>query len=203
MTPPLPYPALHASHGGIWIATPEGESRAVSRGEAIRLAADTPVILLNAPLVGQRLGHPELNGLDLLELFAFLRPARFMVPTPKGLARAAGLPVPESDAEVAPFLRRAAEALLAIPAGDWPEREGAWNSVQSLFRLRWPWAPALSPAIARPAQAERWLFSKLPEWEERPARPAPRTVTLADADIAERLARWTGSGAERRQGQRD
>jgi ATP-dependent DNA helicase DinG len=203
MTPPLPYPALHASHGGIWIATPEGESRAVSRGEAIRLAADTPVILLNAPLVGQRLGHPELNGLDLLELFAFLRPARFMVPTPKGLARAAGLPVPESDAEVAPFLRRAAEALLAIPAGDWPEREGAWNSVQSLFRLRWPWAPALSPAIARPAQAERWLFSKLPEWEERPARPAPRTVTLADADIAERLARLTGSGAERRQGQRD
>lgn len=203
MTPPLPYPALHASHGGIWIATPEGESRAVSRGEAIRLAADTPVILLNAPLVGQRLGHPELNGLDLLELFAFLRPARFMVPTPKGLARAAGLPVPESDAEVAPFLRRAAEALLAIPAGDWPEREGAWNSVQSLFRLRWPWAPALSPAIAKPARAERWLFSKLPEWEERPARPAPRTVTLADADIAERLARLTGSGAERRQGQRD
>ncbi|MCX8474427.1 MAG: ATP-dependent DNA helicase [Sphingomonas sp.] len=203
MTPPLPYPALHASHGGIWIATPEGESRAVSRGEAIRLAADTPVILLNAPLVGQRLGHPELSGLDLLELFAFLRPARFMVPTPKGLARAADLPVPESDAEVAPFLRRAAEALLAIPAGDWPEREGAWNSVQSLFRLRWPWAPALSPAIAKPAQAERWLFSKLPEWEERPARPAPRTVTLADADIAERLARLTGSGAERRQGQRD
>ena len=98
----LPYPALHASHGGIWIATPEGESRAVGRGEAIRLAADTPVILLNAPLVGQRLGHPELSGLDLLELFAFLRPARFMVPTPKGLARAAGLPVPESDAEVAP-----------------------------------------------------------------------------------------------------
>lgn len=203
MTPPLPYPALHASHGGIWIATPEGESRAVSRGEAIRLAADTPVILLNAPLVGQRLGHPELSGLDLLELFAFLRPARFMVPTPKGLARAAGLPVPESDAEVAPFLRRAAEALLAIPAADWPEREGAWNSVQSLFRLRWPWAPALSPAIAKPAQAERWLFSKLPEWEERPARPAPRTVALTDADIAERLARLTGSGAERRQGQRD
>lgn len=203
MTPPLPYPALHASHGGIWIATPEGESRGASRGEAIRLAADTPVILLNAPLVGQRLGHPELNGLDLLELFAFLRPARFMVPTPKGLARAAGLPAPESDAEVAPFLRRAAEALLAIPQGEWPEREGAWNSVQSLFRLRWPWAPALSPRIDKPARAERWLFSKLPEWEERPPRPAPRTVTLADADIAERLARLTGSEAERRQGQRD
>ncbi|MDV3458561.1 ATP-dependent DNA helicase [Sphingomonas sp. HF-S4] len=202
MTPNLPYPALYASHGGIWVATAE-ETRAVSRGEAIRLAADTPVILLNASLIGQRLGHPELNGLDLLELFAFLRPARFMVPTPKGLARATGLPIPESDADVAGFLRDAAAALLAIPGGDWPEREGAWNALQSLFRLRWPWAPALSPQVAKPGQAERWLFAKLPEWEERPPRPAPRTITLPDTDVAERLSRLTGSGAERRQGQRD
>lgn len=202
MTPPLPYPALHASHGGIWIATAE-ETRAVSRGEAIRIAADTPTILLNAPLIGQRLGHPELNGLDLLELFAFLHPARFMVPTPRGLARAAGIDAPASDTDVAGFLRDAAAALLAVPAGQWPEREGAWNALQSLFRLRWPWAPALSPAIVKPGQAERWLFSKLPEWEERPPRPAPRTVTLADSDVAERLARLTGSGAEQRQGQRD
>lgn len=202
MTLPLPYPALHASHGGIWIATAE-ETRAVSRGEAIRIAADTPTILLNAPLIGQRLGHPELNGLDLLELFAFLHPARFMVPTPRGLARAAGIDAPASDTDVAGFLRDAAAALLAVPAGQWPEREGAWNALQSLFRLRWPWAPALSPAVSKPGQAERWLFSKLPEWEERPPRPAPRTVTLADSDVAERLARLTGSGAEQRQGQRD
>ncbi|MGK6354174.1 ATP-dependent DNA helicase [Sphingomonas sp. DT-207] len=198
----LPYPALHASHGGVWIAT-EGETRAIGRGEAIRIAADTPVILLNAPLVGQRLGHPELSGLDLLELFAFLHPARFMVPTPKGLARVTGLDAPADDAGVAALLRRAAEVLLAVPDGDWPEREGAWNSLQSLFRLRWPWAVALSQRVAKPAQAERWLFSKLPEWEERAARPAPRTVTLAEPDIADRLARLTGSGAERRQGQRD
>lgn len=202
MTLPLPYPALHASHGGIWIATAE-ETRAVSRGEAIRIAADMPTILLNAPLIGQRLGHPELNGLDLLELFAFLHPARFMVPTPRGLARAAGIDAPASDTQVAGFLRDAAAALLAVPAGQWPEREGAWNALQSLFRLRWPWAPALSPAVSKPGQAERWLFSKLPEWEERPPRPAPRTVTLADSDVAERLARLTGSGAEQRQGQRD
>ncbi|WP_448662779.1 ATP-dependent DNA helicase [Sphingomonas sp. CJ20] len=200
--PPLPYPALHASHAGIWIATAD-DTRAISRGEAIRVAADTPVILLNAPLIGQRLGHPEISGLDLLELFAFLHPARFAVPTPKGIARAVGLAPPVSDAETAPLLRSVAEALLAVPGGDWPEREGAWHGLQSLFRLRWAWAPALSQVLAKPERAERWLFSKLPEWEEHAPRPAPRTVTLADADIAERLARLTGSGAERRQGQRD
>ena len=82
---PLPYPALHASHGGIWIATPDGRTRAVGRGEAISIAAETPVLMLNAPLVAARLGYGELSGLDLLELFAFIYPAHFMVPTVKGL----------------------------------------------------------------------------------------------------------------------
>jgi ATP-dependent DNA helicase DinG len=202
VTQPLPYPALHASHSGVWIATEEG-TRAIGRGEAIRIAADTPAIMLNTPLIGQRLGHPELSGLDLLELFAFLKPASFMVPTPKGLARVAGIEPPTSEAEVAPFLRRAAQALLAMTGGDWPEREGAWNSVQSLFRLRWTWAPAVSQRIAKPERAERWLFSKLPEWSEAASRAAPRTVTLHDEDVAARLAELTGKDAERRQGQRD
>lgn len=198
----LPYPALHASHGGIWVATPDGEVRGISRGEAIRLAADTPTLVLNAPLVAQRLGYAELSGLDLLELFAFLRPARFMVPTPKGLAAATGLPTPESDAAVAPFLRDAAAALLAVMEGEWPEREGAWHAAQSLFRLRWTWAPAVTQRLAKPERAERWLFSKLPEWEERAPRPAPRTIAVDGADVVARLDALTGAGAERRHGQR-
>ena len=95
MAAPLPLPALHATHAGIWLAGGDGEVREASRGEAIARAAETPHIILNAPLVGQRLGYPELSGLDLLELFAFIHPARFAVPTAAGLepgarARAAG-----------------------------------------------------------------------------------------------------------------
>ncbi|HEX8415524.1 MAG TPA: ATP-dependent DNA helicase, partial [Sphingomicrobium sp.] len=198
----LPYPALHASHGGIWIATAE-ETRQVGRGEAIRIAADTPVILLNAPLVGQRLGYAELSGLDLLELFAFLHPARFMVPTPKGLARACDLSPPASDAEVASFLREAAASLLATLDDNWPEREGAWTAAQSLGRLRWPWATTVSERLRRPESAERWLFSKLPEWEETPPRPAPRTITIEADAVQSRLATLTGRGAEERTGQRN
>ncbi len=198
----LPYPALHASHGGTWLATPEGETRSLGRGEAIRIAADTPVLVLNAPLVGQRLGYGELSGLDLLELFAFVYPARFMVPTPKGLARAVGLLAPTRDTEVAAFLREAAGRLLSVVEGDWPEREGAWTAAQSLARLRWPWAPALVDRIARPERNERWLFSKLPEWDEAAPRPAPRTVTVDEAATQERLARLTGAAAEARPGQR-
>ena len=201
----LPYPALHASHAGIWLATAEG-TRAVGRAEAIRVAADTPVILLNAPLIGQRLGYAELSGLDLLELFAFLHPARFAVPTPAGLARAVDLSPPDSDADIASFLLEAAAALLAVTpndsGADWPEREGAWMAASSLQRLRWPWAPAILDQLRKPEKPERWLFARLPEWEEAAPRPAPRTVTLDPAAIETRLAVLTGEHAEPRPGQR-
>jgi len=87
----LNFPALHASHSAIWFAAPGRPATRISKGEAIGRAAETPLIMLNAPLVAQRLGYPELSGLDLLELFAFVHPAQFMVPTPMGLARALGL----------------------------------------------------------------------------------------------------------------
>ena len=190
----LPYPALHASHSGVWIATRDG-TREVSRGEAIALVADTPTIVLNAPLIGQRLGYAELSGLDLLELFAFVHPARFAVPTPKGIAQALDLPLPADEAGIADLLRRAAAALIATASAPWAEQEGAWTAARSLFRLRWPWAPALGQVLPKPDTAERWLFSKLPEWEEAPPRAHPRTVTLAPDAVAERLASLTGSAA--------
>src|SRR5438270_8361105 len=123
----IPIPALHATHAGIWLAGGDGEVREASRGEAIARAAETPHIMLNAPLVGQRLGYPELSGLDLLELYAFVHPARFAVPTPKGMAHALGIEAPGTDAEAPAFLLRAAEVLLATLETKWPEREGAWT----------------------------------------------------------------------------
>ena len=124
---PLSLPALHASHAGSWLREGNGATRGVSKGEAVMAAADTPLLILNAPLVATRLGYPDLSGLDLLELFAFVHPARFVVPTPKGLAHGLGLAEPGSDAHVPELLQQAAHALLAT-CGDpaWPEREGAW-----------------------------------------------------------------------------
>jgi ATP-dependent DNA helicase DinG len=204
---PLTLPALHASHGGHWLRDRaqglEGATTAVSKGDAIMAAADTPVLMLNAPLVASRLGYPDLSGLDLLEAFAFIHPARFCVPTPRGLAEALGLPVPENDAAVPELLQRAGGALIAAcQHPDWAEREGAWSALQSLERLRWPWAQVLRPHIAKPERAERWLFAKLPEWEEAGDRPAPRQVELSAQAVQAQLARLTGEGAESRDGQR-
>ncbi|MEO0590865.1 MAG: ATP-dependent DNA helicase [Pseudomonadota bacterium] len=166
-------------------------------------AADTPILLLNAPLVANRLGYPDLSGLDLLELFAFIHPARFCVPTPRGLAEALEMEEPTSDEAVPEFLQRAAGALIAAAEDpEWFERAGAWSVLQTMERLRWPWAQVIKPHIARPERPEKWLFSTLPEWEEAGERPPPRTIELSPADVLSQLDHLTGEGSEKREGQR-
>ncbi len=212
MITPLAFPALHASHAGIWIAAPDGKVRSVSKGEAVALAAETPCILLNAPLVAQRLGYTELSGLDVLELFAFIHPSRFMVPTPKGLAAALGLEPgllsaklgEREDGDVIPTLILTATQKLLSTLSDpaWPQQEGAWDSAQALSRLRWPWARLILERLPAPKEKERWLFSKLAEWEEAPKRGAPRSVEMTEVATLTQLTRLTGGGAEQRDGQR-
>ena len=202
-TEDVPLPALHASHAGSWLCGSEGAVRGSSKGEAVMAAADTPHLILNAPLIATRLGYPDLSGLDLLELFAFVHPAVFCVPTPKGLAHALGLPEPEDGAQVPKLLRQAAGVLLATcEREDWAARDGAWSVLQSLARLRWPWAQVLGPHVAKPERAEKWLFSRLPEWEESAERPQPAQVALDENAIQGQLERLTGEGSEKRDGQR-
>jgi ATP-dependent DNA helicase DinG len=197
----LPHPALYASHGGIWIADDTG-TRGVGRREAIARAGEAPMILLNAPLIGQRLGYPDLSGLDLLELFAFVHPARFMVPTVKGLAETLGLAVPGDEGAAAALLRAAAGVLITRMRSDWPEREGAWMVMQTMTRLGWSWAAPLSAVLTKPETTDRFLFTRLPEWEDKAPRPPARPVIIDPQAAIDRLDALTGAGAEKRDGQR-
>jgi len=198
----LSLPALHATHAGIWLANGDGEMREASRGEAIARAAETPHIILNAPLVGQRLGYPDLSGLDLLELFAFVHPARFAVPTAAGLSRTLGLQPPAGEADAAGALKRIAAQLLASLADpDWREREGAWTSNATLHRLGWGWAPLIGAWLERPERGERVLFSRLKQWDETADRRPPRTISVDPGEARRKLDQLTGR-AEAREGQR-
>jgi ATP-dependent DNA helicase DinG len=198
----LSFPVLHATHAGIWLAGSDGQVREASRGEAIARAAETPHIVLNAPLVGQRIGYPELSGLDLLELFAFVHPARFAVPTPAGLCRAVGLEPPSAEAEAGAALQRIAERLLSVLSdAGWSEREGAWTMNATLHRLGWGWAPLIGARLERPERGERMLFSRLKQWDEAAEQPPPRPVIVSAEDARAKLDRLTGR-AETREGQR-
>jgi ATP-dependent DNA helicase DinG len=51
-------------------------------------------------------------------------------------------------------------------------------------------------ACPPPERAEKWLFARLPEWEEVPERPQPAQVEIPGDAIEARLAELTGEGAE-------
>ena len=77
-------------------------------------------MVCHARAVARRLDMPGFAAFDLLELFAFVRPARFCVPTPRGLAATLGLVPPHDMAEACVALGTAARALLQelILSGD-------------------------------------------------------------------------------------
>lgn len=202
MVAPLPYPALVASHAGVWRADVSGETGAISRAEAVRRLADTPHILLNAPMVGHRLGLADISGLDLLELHAFVSPATFLVPSARGLADSLGLEAPTRDQDEAAFLQQAAAALLAKLADrQWPHRPGARESLERLHRRGWLWAYPVGEAMgATPAAAD--LFTALPEWTDAPPRLPPLVRTHPQADTLETLQRLAGDRREPREGQK-
>ncbi len=193
--------ALIATHAGVWVARGGAAAAGVSRREAISRAGDSPHLMINAPVTASRLGYPELSGLDLLELFAFVHPAKFAVPTPRGLAEALSIDGPDGEADTG-FLVRAARAMLETLADKgWAARRGAHSVFVGLARHRWAWAPLVRPLLAAPDAGERSLFTALPRWEEAAPREAPRPVLLDPALVQARLASIVGERAEPRPGQ--
>ena len=107
-------PALVAGGGGaVWIE-PGGEPETLSLKDAARRVREGPAPLVcHAGALARRLGTGPIEALDLLELFAFAHPARFCLPTPRGLAQALDLPLPGTQGAEARSLAAAAAALFA------------------------------------------------------------------------------------------
>ena len=84
-------PALVAAPGGGVVAQ-HGDTRRLGFEEARRLFRSGDVLVAHAMFVSGRLKTPSAAALfDVLELFAFVRPAQPCIPSPLGLARALGL----------------------------------------------------------------------------------------------------------------
>src|ERR1700733_15780401 len=95
-----------------WLDVTGEVSLIAPRDAASRVARLRP-ILCHGPATARRLGIERFACFDLLELFAFVRPARFCIPTPRGLAEALGLAVPSGLEDEAIALHNVARALMA------------------------------------------------------------------------------------------
>ena len=77
-------PALVAGFGRGALLTPDGELLTLPAAEIGRRLRDmAPPLLVHGPATWKRLGLPPGPACDLLELFAFCRPAQPAAPTPR------------------------------------------------------------------------------------------------------------------------
>src|ERR1700761_1471409 len=143
-------PALVAGFREVMWLSPDGEIEALSPDEAkSRLARET-VMVCHARATARRLDVAGFAALDLLELFAFIRPARFCVPTPRGLAAALGLTAPDSLAEACVALATAARALLQELGQETDPNARA--IAETADRAGWAWGPAVLAALPQTDQ---------------------------------------------------
>ena len=179
-------------------------ARELRAREAEALALRAPVIVAHAALTARRLGlqpPPRSREIfDALELFAFVRPARFCAPSAAGLALALGMAEPRGPAEQAAALAEACRTLLAeLAERPWPSREEALALAETLGRAGWSWgAPvvgALRTGAVRDAPRGPGLdvWTRIPEWEDQgpPGPPGSRPVDpeLSQARLKELLGR--------------
>jgi len=215
-TPPkLLLPETPALVAGVrqaaWLG-PLGEIETLSLADtAARLKPGLRPLVCHAKAAARRLKVQPFAAFDVLELYAFVRPARFVLPTPRGVAQALGLRLPATLESEAESLVAAAGALLAELAerGQTPGDGQARPIAAAMHRGGWAWGPSVLAALGEasemgaaptPAKAKDGLriWHLLAEWQEQPPEPPPGNRPVDEAETLSRLKELLGPAAEKR-----
>ena len=189
------------------VLTEEGVFETLSHDEAADLLSREAHVLVNRVLAARRLGLPALLAYDVLELFAFIRPARYCLPTIGGLAAALTLKVetgnPEDDCLA---IQSIAGRLLDDPTVQtYRYRAGAGRVAMMMARAGWPWGPLTLKALEAYPDHSREdglsVWSALHEWEDGAPPPPPGDEPVEPEESQSRLEELIGDKAETRPGQ--
>jgi ATP-dependent DNA helicase DinG len=203
-------PAVVAGIGRAALVGADGEIETLPAEAArARLRSSPPPLVCHGPATARRLGLSGLAAADVLELWAFVRPAEPVVPTPRALAEALGLAPPRTLEDAAASLPAIATMLLRIAASARaaPGNRDAPALAALMGSAGWPWAAPLLAALGEPdaagSTAALRVWEALPEWEETARPPPPTSFPVSPAEARARLAALLGAGAEDRPGQSD
>ena len=168
----------------------------------MRAAGSLPLVC-HAPAVAARLGLEDLPARDLLELYAFVRPATFCLPTPRGLCEALDLGLPATPEEEVAGLPDVARALLdeledmaALRLARTSRTpRSPWRAASGRGAMRC-WRPSASiPAAKKPRPgAGLDVWKSLPQWEEPPPAPPPGSQPVEPREARLRLAQMIAAG---------
>lgn len=195
------------------ILTPDGKAERMPARQAVgSLRGQAPPILCHAPSVARRLGIAPFPALDVLELFAFTRPATACLPTPIGIATALDEPRPETLEQQAQFLRAATDSLLTeLSYFEIINERDTLAIAEAMRNGTWGWGAAVTGALSHLADPEGrtrprggldvWI--RLAGWSEYAPEPPPESHAVAPDEARARLVELVGKDAEPRPQQSD
>jgi ATP-dependent DNA helicase DinG len=194
----------------IWINT-DGEICQLSQQVIAAELAQGQVLLCHRRWSEARAGVEISDCLDIMELYAFIRPARFAVPTPTGLAQQLGLVRPQSGEDMASLLPQIAFLLLdELAAQPTQERTEAARIADMMAAGGWRWGPfilahlgvAPSPA-APPDGRQASIWHRLADYIDYTPQTEPGTLPVLPEAARQRLHKMLGGTSEIRQSQSD
>ncbi|SDD30752.1 ATP-dependent DNA helicase [Kordiimonas lacus] len=185
----------------------DGEFERLSLDDAAERISRTPHLMVNRVMAARRLGLPPIRAFDALELYAFVRPARYCLPTIQGLMEALHLSLDiDSDEDKCLAVKAIAERLLLdMEAQTYAYRAGGAKVAMMMARAGWTWGPYALKAIEAYPDHSRddglLVWTALTEWEDGAPPPPPGDEPVEPDESQARLAELLGDGSETREGQ--
>ncbi len=183
--------ALTARHAA-WL-TPDGEIEELSPAEAA-LRVHAGAMVCHSRSVARRLQVERFPAFDLLDLFAFVHPAQFCLPTIRGLAAWLGLSEPKGlAAECVTIVEIASRLLSDLAEGRGDTHSDAAGLADAMNCGGWSWGHAVLTALgATPGSAGKnrmfEVWRGLPEWEDEPPEGPPGQLPVTPNEARKRLA---------------
>ena len=136
--------------GGV-IVTPDGEVEKYELAELRKILHNHDFLICNRPIAERHLKTNMSGCFDILELFAFIRPAEFCLPLPLGLSVALDLPgTGDNQEDEAAVLIKSAQILInELSSPDYKYTEGVQATAYTMGAAGWRWGPLLLGALKR------------------------------------------------------
>ena len=194
----------------IWI-TQNGEITVRDRQAIAAELALGPPLVCHRRWSEARSSVEIASCLDLMELFAFVRPARFCLPTPTGLAAQLSLPRPDSAEAMAALLPKMAFLLLdEVAVMEGRARDEAAGIAGMMADGGWMWGPLILARLglgpARPAPPDGMqaaIWRRLPEFTDYTPTTQPGSQPILPDAARERLGHMLAGVSETRDSQAD
>jgi ATP-dependent DNA helicase DinG len=206
--PDIPVLCVNASEA--IMLTTDGELKNIPLAAAKNTVRGAAIMVCHAPYTRARLKSDEFFAFDVLELFAFVHPVRFCVPTPAGLAKALGLEIPASFDDYPFTLLDIARRLLQDLRSDGLQDKADPLKISAVMAQRgkgWPWARFIHGALGVEFNPQEEILSRpalniwkhLPEWADGAPEPPASHHAVSENETQARLSELLGRGDKPRE----